>query len=41
MVIKKAKIAGVESNGMLCSASELLINDEDEGIIEIDDKFPI
>jgi phenylalanyl-tRNA synthetase beta chain len=41
MIIKKAKIAGVESNGMLCSASELLINDEDEGIIEIDDKFPI
>lgn len=41
MVIKKAKIAGVESNGMLCSSSELLINDEDEGIIEIDDKFPI
>jgi len=35
MQIKKAKIAGVESNGMLCSASELGLNEEDSGIIEI------
>lgn len=41
MVIKKAKIAGVESNGMLCSARELGIGNEDEGIIEIDEKWPI
>lgn len=41
MVIKKAKIAGVESNGMLCSARELAISDADEGIIEIDEKWPI
>jgi len=41
MVIKKAKIAGVESNGMLCSASELEISEDDCGIIEIDDKWPI
>jgi phenylalanyl-tRNA synthetase beta chain len=39
MVIKKAKIAGVESNGMLCSAAELGLGDADEGIIEIDEKF--
>lgn len=41
MVIKKAKIAGVESNGMLCSAKELELGDADEGIIEIDEKFAI
>lgn len=41
MVIKKAKIAGVESNGMLCSTSELGLAGDDEGIIEIDDKYQI
>ncbi len=41
MVIKKAKIAGVESNGMLCSARELAIGNEDSGIIEIDEKWPV
>lgn len=41
MVIKKAKIAGVESNGMLCSARELGLGDADEGIIEIDEKYAI
>jgi phenylalanyl-tRNA synthetase beta chain len=41
MVIKKAKIAGVESNGMLCSARELELGNEDDGIIEIDEKWPI
>jgi phenylalanyl-tRNA synthetase beta chain len=41
MVIKKAKIAGVESNGMLCSARELVIGNEDSGIIEIDEKWSI
>lgn len=39
MVIKKAKIAGVESNGMLCSARELSLGNEDSGIIEIDEKW--
>lgn len=39
MVIKKAKIAGVESNGMLCSARELNLGNEDAGIIEIADKW--
>lgn len=41
MVIKKAKIAGTESNGMLCSARELGLGNEDSGIIEIDEKWPI
>ncbi len=41
MLIKKAKIAGVESNGMLCSARELEIGVDDEGIIEIDEKWEI
>lgn len=41
MVIKKAKIAGVESNGMLCSARELSLGNEDAGIIEIDEKWSI
>lgn len=41
MVIKKAKIAGVESSGMLCSARELGLENEDSGIIEIDEKWPI
>lgn len=36
MVIKNSKIAGIESQGMLCSAKELMINDDDEGIIEVD-----
>lgn len=41
MVIKKAKIAGVESSGMLCSARELGLGNEDSGIIEIDEKWPV
>ncbi|MFT6332773.1 MAG: phenylalanyl-tRNA synthetase beta chain [Lentimonas sp.] len=41
MVIKKAKIAGTESLGMLCSAGELGIGEDSDGIIEIDDKFEI
>ncbi|MBU6339471.1 MAG: phenylalanine--tRNA ligase subunit beta [Rickettsiales bacterium] len=41
MVIKKAKIAGVESNGMLCSTEELELEGNSEGIIEIDDKYEI
>jgi phenylalanyl-tRNA synthetase beta chain len=41
MVIKKTKIAGFESNGMLCSAQELGLGGEGEGIIEIDDKFVV
>jgi len=33
--VKKVKIRGVESNGMLCSASELGIAETSEGIIEL------
>ena len=35
MKLKKAKIRGVESNGMLCSAIELGLGDEADGIIEL------
>ncbi|MBY0407229.1 MAG: phenylalanine--tRNA ligase subunit beta, partial [Rickettsiales bacterium] len=35
MVIKKSKIRGVESNGMLCSADELAISGDSAGIIEL------
>jgi len=41
MVIKKAKIAGVESNGMLCSARELGLGNDDAGIIEISDEWKV
>ena len=33
--LRKAKIRGVESNGMLCSASEIGLGDDAEGIIEL------
>ena len=35
MVIKKTKIRGVESNGMLCSLEELGLSGASEGIIEL------
>lgn len=41
MQIKKAKLAGLESNGMICSAAELNISNEDEGIIEVPESFEI
>ena len=34
--IKKAKVRGVESNGMLCSASELGLEENSAGLIELD-----
>ena len=34
-VLKKGTIRGVESQGMLCSARELKLSDEHEGIIEL------
>ncbi len=40
-VLKKTKIRGVESNGMLCSEAEMGISDEHEGIIELPDDTPI
>ena len=41
MQIKVAKIAGVQSNGMLCSSQELNLGNNSEGIIEIDEIHPI
>jgi phenylalanyl-tRNA synthetase beta chain len=41
MKIKKAKIAGIESDGMICSASELNIGADGDGIIEIDEQYEI
>lgn len=39
--IKKTNIRGQESNGMLCSASELLLSDDAEGIIELPAKTQV
>ena len=40
-VLKKAKIRGVESCGMLCSEREMGLSDEHEGIIELDPDAPV
>ncbi|HQI41775.1 MAG: phenylalanine--tRNA ligase subunit beta [Ignavibacteriales bacterium UTCHB2] len=37
--IKKAKIRGVESNGMICAEDELLLSDDHTGIIILDEKL--
>ena len=39
--LKKTKIRGVESNGMLCSARELGIADEHEGIVDLPADAPV
>lgn len=39
--IKKAKLRGVESNGMLCSASELKISDDNSGLLELPADAPV
>ncbi|MFZ5774409.1 MAG: phenylalanine--tRNA ligase subunit beta [Thermodesulfobacteriota bacterium] len=39
--IKPAKIRGVESHGMLCSAKELGIAEEQAGIMELDPSLPL
>lgn len=39
--IKKAKLRGVESNGMLCSASELQISDDNDGLLELAADAPV
>ena len=40
-VLKKGSIRGVESQGMLCSASELKLSEESDGIIELPADAPI
>lgn len=39
-VLKKSKIRGVVSNGMLCSGRELELSGEHEGILELDVELP-
>ncbi|MGH8352492.1 MAG: phenylalanine--tRNA ligase subunit beta [Pseudomonas sp.] len=39
--IKKAKLRGVESSGMLCSASELQISEENDGLLELPADAPV
>ncbi|MFX8689008.1 phenylalanine--tRNA ligase subunit beta, partial [Acinetobacter baumannii] len=36
MEIKQAKLRGVDSAGMLCSASELALADKSDGLLELD-----
>ena len=38
-VIKKAKLRGVESNGMICSATEIGLAKINDGIMELDDSI--
>jgi phenylalanyl-tRNA synthetase beta chain len=39
--IKKAKLRGVESNGMLCSETELQIGTDDSGLMELASDAPV
>jgi len=39
MKLKKAKIRGIESSGMLCSEKELNLGDDSEGITELSDQI--
>jgi phenylalanyl-tRNA synthetase beta chain len=41
MVIQPGKLRGVESNGMMCSAAEMGIGDDDAGIIELNESDEI
>lgn len=40
-VIKKAKIRGVESHGMICAEDELLLSDDHSGIMVLDPKLEV
>jgi phenylalanyl-tRNA synthetase beta chain len=40
-VLKKAAIRGVESNGMMCSARELQLGEDHDGIIELPEDAPV
>ena len=39
--IKSRNVAGVESDGMLCSGAELKISNDDSGIYEISNDYKI
>ena len=39
--IKKAKLRGVESQGMLCAAAELMLSDESDGLLELAADAPV
>src|SRR5271169_5743608 len=41
ITLAKGVIRGVDSNGMLCSAAELELSDDHEGIIELPDDAPV
>ena len=41
ITLKKTKIRGIESNGMMVSEKEMCLSDEHNGIIEVDDKYEI
>lgn len=41
MVLRKAAIRGVESNGMMCSSRELELGDDHDGIIELPSDAPV
>jgi phenylalanyl-tRNA synthetase beta chain len=41
LTLAKGVIRGVESNGMLCSAAELELSDDHDGIIELPDDAPV
>ncbi len=41
MELKKSKIRGVESNGMMCSVRELELGEEHDGIIELPGDAPV
>ncbi len=39
--IKKAKLRGIESNGMLCSETELQVGTDDSGLMELAEDAPV
>jgi len=39
--IKKAKLRGLESQGMLCAAAELTLSDESDGLLELASDAPV
>jgi len=41
VTLKKTKIRGVESNGMLVSEKEMCLSDEHDGIIELEDHYEV